>query len=92
LVTFYWFINELCSITIFLGITIISCWYVSTVQNEIINNYVAYIAKYAAPSKTVKISVCYNSIPAQLAKENKKFQYKVVQKDGNTSLYDASLD
>ena len=26
-VTFYWFINELCSITIFLDITIISCWY-----------------------------------------------------------------
>ncbi len=65
---------------------------VPTIQNEIVNNYVADMAKYAEPSETVKIRACYNSIPAQLAKENKKFQYKVVQKGGSATLFGASID
>ena len=63
-----------------------------TIQNEIINNYVADMAKYAEPSETVKIRSCYNSVPAQLAKENKKFQYKVVQQGGSATLFGASID
>ena len=62
------------------------------IQNEIVNNYVADMAKYAGPSETVRIRACYDSIPAQLAKENKKFQYKVVQKGGSSSLFGASID
>ncbi|MCL2082246.1 MAG: ATP-binding protein [Oscillospiraceae bacterium] len=61
-------------------------------QNEIANNYVADMAKYAESSETVKIRACYESIPAQLAKKNKKFQYKVVQKGGGASLFGASID
>lgn len=65
---------------------------VPTVQNDIFNNYVADMAKYAHPSETVKIRACFNSIPAQLAKENRKFQYKVVQKGGSAALFGASID
>jgi predicted AAA+ superfamily ATPase len=65
---------------------------ISNVQNEIVNNYVADMAKYAEPSETVKIRACFNSIPAQLAKENKKFQYKTVQKGGSATLFGASID
>ena len=65
---------------------------IPSVQNEIVNNYVADMAKYAVPSDTVKIRACYDSIPAQLAKENKKFQYKVVQRGGSASLFGASID
>ena len=65
---------------------------IPSMQNEIVNNYVADMAKYAEPSDTVKIRACYDSIPAQLAKENKKFQYKIVQKGGSASLFGASLD
>ena len=61
-------------------------------QNEIAGNYVADMAKYAEPSETVKIRACYESIPAQLAKENKKFQYKVVQRGGSSALFGASID
>ena len=61
-------------------------------QNEIVSNYVADMAKYAEMTETVKIRACYDSIPAQLAKENKKFQYKVVQKGGSTTLFGASID
>lgn len=65
---------------------------VPLVQNEILNNYVADMAKYASNADSVKIRACYNSIPAQLAKDNKKFQYKVVQKGGSASLFGASIE
>ena len=50
------------------------------------------MAKYASNTDSVKIRACYNSIPAQLAKENKKFQYKVVQKGGSATLFGASIE
>lgn len=62
------------------------------VQSSIIDNYAADMAKYATNSEAVKIRACYNSIPAQLAKDNKKFQYKVVQKGGSASIFGASLE
>lgn len=62
------------------------------VQSSIIDNYTADMAKYASNSETVKIRACYNSIPAQLAKDNKKFQYKVVQKGGSSTIFGASLE
>jgi len=61
-------------------------------QQNIINEYVADMAKYAVPSTTVKIRACFNSIPAQLAKENKKFQYKVVQRGGSATIFGESID
>ena len=64
----------------------------SLVQSSIIDSYTADMAKYASNSEAVKIRACYNSIPAQLAKDNKKFQYKVVQKGGSSSIFGASLE
>ena len=34
---------------------------------------------------------CFESIPKQLAKENKKFQYSVVKKGGRSSQYIGSI-
>lgn len=65
---------------------------VPLVQSEILDHYIADMAKYASNADSVKIRACYNSIPAQLAKENKKFQYKVVQKGGSTALFGASIE
>lgn len=65
---------------------------VSAMQSEILNNYIADMAKYATNTESVKIRACYNSIPAQLAKENKKFQYKVVQKGGTAAIFGASIE
>jgi len=61
-------------------------------QHRIINEYVADMAKYSEPATTVKIRGCYNSIPAQLAKENKKFQYKVVQRGGSAAMFGESIE
>lgn len=65
---------------------------IADIQNKILNDYIADMAKYADGKQSVKIRACYNSIPAQLAKDNKKFQYKVVQKGGSAALFGESID
>ena len=65
---------------------------VADAQQRIINEYVADMAKYAHPSTTVKIRACYNSIPAQLAKENRKFQYKVVKRGGSATIFGEAIE
>ena len=61
-------------------------------QGRILNEYIADMAKYASPATTVKIRACYNSIPAQLAKENVKFQYKTVQRGGTATIFGESIE
>jgi predicted AAA+ superfamily ATPase len=63
-----------------------------SVQQQIINEYIADMAKYATPATSVKIRACYNSIPAQLAKENRKFQYKIVQRGATATLFGESIE
>jgi predicted AAA+ superfamily ATPase len=62
------------------------------VQNRITNDYIADMAKYASESEAVKIRAAYNSIPAQLEKENSKFQYKIIQKGGSGSIFGEAID
>lgn len=65
---------------------------VPLVQAEILNNYLADMVRYASPANSVKIRACYNFIPAQLAKENKKFQYRIVRKVGSASIFGTSIE
>lgn len=65
---------------------------VADIQNRILNEYIADMAKYAEPSTSIKIRTCYESIPAQLAKENRKFQYSVVQKGGSATIFGESIE
>jgi predicted AAA+ superfamily ATPase len=61
-------------------------------QQKIMNEYIADMSKYATPATSIKIRACYDSIPAQLAKENHKFQYKTVQKGGTATIFGESLE
>lgn len=65
---------------------------VQNIQNNILNEYIADMAKYSDPTTSVKIRACYNSIPAQLAKENTKFQYKVVQRGGTATIFGEAIE
>lgn len=65
---------------------------VPDVQNNIINDYIADMAKYASNTESVKIRAAYNSIPVQLAKENKKFQYKLAQRGGTATIFGSAID
>lgn len=64
---------------------------VAEVQGNILDLYVADMAKYAQPYETARILEAWRSIPAQLAKENRKFQYKTVRSGGRASQYAAAL-
>lgn len=65
---------------------------VTEVQGRILNEYIADMAKYANATTSIKIRACYNSIPIQLAKENKKFQYKIVQRGGTATIFGESIE
>ena len=49
------------------------------------------MVKYADKKDKSRIKECFQSIPKQLAKENKKFQYSVVRKGSTASKYAGSL-
>jgi len=61
-------------------------------QAKILNEYIADMAKYADYATSVKIRACYESIPVQLAKENRKFQYKTMQKGGTATIFGVAID
>lgn len=61
------------------------------VQRRIVNDYLNDMAKYADGSDRIKARECFESIPLQLAKENKKFQYKLVKEGGSARHYESSL-
>ncbi len=65
--------------------------YVRLYQNEILSLYAADMAKYTSRSEQVKIMAIYNSIPYQLAKENKKFQYSIIGSNARASSYEVGL-
>lgn len=65
---------------------------VQPIQNNILNEYIADMAKYADSATSIKIRACYNSIPVQLAKENTKFQYKVVQRGGTATIFGEAIE
>ena len=60
-------------------------------QRTLIAEYKEDMVKYAEDSDKPHIRECFESIPRQLAKENKKFQYSVVKKGGRASQYSGSL-
>ncbi len=61
-------------------------------QKGILEDYKNDIAKYAESTEKVKAAACFNSIPSQLAKENKKFMYSVVEKNSKSSKYLGSIN
>jgi predicted AAA+ superfamily ATPase len=68
--------------------------YLDVNQNQglIYNQYVADMAKYPDDFKTMRIRACYDSVPSQLAKENKKFQYKAVKSGTTSSYFEESIE
>lgn len=60
-------------------------------QKNLNNAYIADMAKYASPQETNRIMLTWQSIPAQLAKENRKFQYSTIRKGARAKEYDLSI-
>ena len=61
------------------------------IQRDIIRSYEDDMVKYADKKDKAVIRECFQSIPKQLSKENKKFQYSVVKKGATASKFAGSL-
>ena len=61
------------------------------VLSEIISAYERDFAKHPNTSEFPKISMIWKSIPSQLARENKKFIYKVVKEGARAREYEDAL-
>lgn len=61
------------------------------IQRDIVRSYEDDMVKYAEKQDKSHIRECFQSIPKQLSKENKKFQYTVVRKGATASKYAGSL-
>lgn len=61
-------------------------------QRDIVISYEDDMMKYADDRDKVRIRKCFRSIPKQLAKENKKFQYSVIDRGARSKEYDSCLE
>ena len=64
---------------------------VQIVQEKILAAYDDDIANHAKGAEKVKIRACYDSLPRQLARENKKFKFSEVEKRANARKYGDSI-
>ena len=64
---------------------------VKKIHKEIINSYIFDFAKHAPSSDIPKLTDIWNSIPPQLARENKKFMFSAVRKSARARDYEDVL-
>ena len=65
---------------------------VNKVQENILRAYESDFSKHTQDSEANKISLIWNSIPSQLAKENKKFLYQTIKQGARAREYENSLN
>ncbi len=61
------------------------------IQRDIIRSYEDDMVKHAEQKDKSRIKECFQSIPKQLSKENKKFQYSIIKKGASSSQYNGCL-
>jgi len=65
---------------------------VHTIQSRIVSDYKDDIVTHAKNIEKVKIKKCYESIPSQLARENKKFKYSAIEDRATSRKYGYSVN
>jgi len=61
------------------------------IQRDIVRSYEDDMIKYADKKDKSNIRECFQSIPKQLSKKNKKFQYSVIKKGSSAASFAGSL-
>jgi len=64
---------------------------VREIQRDILSSYVLDFSKHAPTSDIPKLSLVWESIPAQLARENKKFIFSAIRKTARAREYENAL-
>ena len=65
---------------------------VEHVQQNILKAYESDFSKHTQNNEANKISLIWNSIPSQLAKENKKFLYQTIKEGARAREYEGALN
>lgn len=65
---------------------------VNQIQANILKAYESDFSKHTPNSEANKISLIWNGIPSQLAKENKKFLYQVIKEGARAREYEGALN
>lgn len=65
---------------------------VRNIQKNILTAYENDISKYAPTGEIARIRMVWNSIPAQLSKENKKFIYGVLKEGGRAKEFETAIE
>lgn len=65
---------------------------VREIQVEILEGYGRDFSKYTEGAGALKTTEVWQSIPAQLARENKKFVFKEVRKNARLATYEAAIE
>lgn len=65
---------------------------VNKIQQNILDSYENDFSKHTDASEANKISLIWNGIPSQLARENKKFVYQVVKEGARAREYESALN
>ncbi|MBP3708031.1 MAG: ATP-binding protein [Clostridia bacterium] len=65
---------------------------VNWIQDNILKSYENDFSKHTQNSEANKISLIWNSIPSQLAKENKKFLYQTIKEGARAREYENALN
>lgn len=66
--------------------------HVRAIQNQILNDYRMDFSKHAETREVPRIQLVWDSIPHQLAKENKKFQYSELKKGGRANEFAVAIE
>ncbi len=65
---------------------------VNKIQKNILDSYESDFSKHVDASDANKISLIWNGIPSQLARENKKFVYQVIKEGARAREYESALN
>ena len=64
---------------------------VQEIQDKILSSYADDISQHAKGAEKVKVRKCYDSIPRQLARENRKFKYSEVESKATARKFGDSV-
>ena len=64
---------------------------VRNIQNQILRDYRRDFSKHAPTNEVPRINMVWDSIPAQLAKENKKFIYGAMKKSARAAEFELAI-
>jgi predicted AAA+ superfamily ATPase len=66
--------------------------FLSKIKDDIITGYAADMTKYSENLNSLKILKVYNSLKEQLAQEQKKFRYKLIEEKANRQKFETAIE